>query len=206
MKVVHLLLICLICSTQIVSEDRHRNNSIDDLKKQKSFTTNNCSYKVSSFFRGRQWYVDRNPGGVKIKEADKGNLYYQATLKVTTDLKETNLSSFGLYERDGEILKFIKYFEIRYQYWSSYGSYLGNYTDPRNDFSKKDRIKFNIGAEYLEKPKGKLYLIAHKKELVEEVKVRFNSPPKIFTNRNAQMKKELTVEDFNSEYVYVNKF
>jgi len=37
-------------------------------------------------------------------------------------------------------------FETEYARWSSYGHYLGNYTDKINDFSKVSTVRFKLGA------------------------------------------------------------
>ena len=89
----------------------------------------------------------------------------------------------------------ITLFDVKFYSWSSYGAYLGNYHDSKNDFSKRNTINFTAGAQ-MEKSNNKRIIFTNGEECYACGGGGYQPPVAYYGSQCSQIKKELTVEDF----------
>ena len=138
--------------------------------------------------------------------ADRGNKYISAAMKVTSEDKDPKLPQLALYSICGDTMTWEGNFFIRFTRWRDYGSYLGNYGDNGNDFSKVSSVNFKVGYEVSEDITKKPYAIVLKKvnSLTRHYE-RFDNPPVSYTG-SVDYPYTLHLEDFTkdgSEFVVV---
>jgi hypothetical protein len=74
------------------------------------------------------------------------------------------LPAFYAYSISGDKLVLIDSFKLRFARWEDYATYLGNYNDNSNDFSKTGTIPFKVGIEVSDDVTKEPLLILVKKE------------------------------------------
>ena len=87
--------------------------------------------------------------------------------------------------------------------WEDYSTYLGSYHDSRNDFSKKDTVRFTVGVEVpVAHLKGRrAFLLLQKKSCWERKYKKFRNPPVFYSGTNCDSPAELTIKDLANYYV-----
>lgn len=138
--------------------------------------------------------------------ADRGNKYLSAAMKVTSEDKNPKLPQLALYSISGDTMTWEGSFFIRFTRWRDYGSYLGNYGDNGNDFSKVSTVNFKVGYEVSEDITKKPYAIVIRKvnSLTRQYE-RFDNPPVSYIG-SVNYPSTLHLEDFTgdgSEFVVV---
>ena len=131
--------------------------------------------------------------------ADRGNKYISSSMKVTSQDKDPKLPQLALYSISGDTMKWEGNFIIRFTRWRDYGSYLGNYSDNSNDFSKVSSVNFKVGFEASEDITKKPYAIVLKKEnSLSRHYERFDNPPVSYLG-SVGYPSTLQLEDFTKD-------
>ena len=122
------------------------------------------------------------------------------SMSVTSTNKYPKIPEFAVYRIEGDEMKWEGVFTTEYARWSDYGSYLGNYHDSRNDFSKVSTVKFKLGCEVEESITKQPYAIVVKKQnVLSEEYDRFKNPPQYWTG-SASYPYTLKLESFDVDY------
>ncbi len=102
-------------------------------------------------------------------------------------------------------MKQIGSFNYKFKKWKDYGSYLGNYADYKNDFAHSKTISFTYGLEIKEDDyiKGNTYVILNKKQCFKRTEDNFGRPAVKYESNDCSSKYKLTIEDFESEYIFI---
>lgn len=130
--------------------------------------------------------------------ADRGNKYITATMDVTSTSKNPAIPTLAVYTINGDKLTLDGVFGINFASWSDYGSYLGNYAELKNDFSKVGTVKFKLGCELPERVFSKPYMVVLKKANTQvRYEDRFNNPP-ISYSGDAGYPQTLSIDNFNN--------
>lgn len=131
--------------------------------------------------------------------ADRGNKFLSAAMKITSEDKNPLLPQPALYSISGDAMNWVGNFSVKFTRWKDYGTYLGNYTDNSNDFSKVSSVNFKVGYETSDEITKKPYAIVLKKEnsLVRNYE-RFDNPPVFYTG-SVNYPTTLRLEDFTSD-------
>ena len=92
--------------------------------------------------------------------------------------------------------------------WDDYGSYLGNYADYNNDFSKVNTVKFKIGAQVSNEVVKKPFVLVMKKENVLKRTYDKYSNPEISYTGAATFEYTLSIDAFKDDggYVAIKRF
>lgn len=161
---------------------------------------------LSNISIGRTFVFDAHGDEWYYREADRGNKYVTMAMAITSESKNPNIPQFAIYKINGDKLEFEGTFTTRYARWSDYGSYLGNYHDSRNDFSKVSTVQFKLGCEVSETTtKGSFAIVVMNKNILVEQYERFNNPPQYWAG-SAHYPKILSLESFEKEYTLIKVY
>lgn len=99
----------------------------------------------------KKWVFDSNNYDYHYKEADKGSVFLVTNFTVTSKNKnpELPIPVVAKLNNDGKVV-IVGISDIEFPSWTDYGSYLGNYHDSKNDFAKRNSIKFTAGVQVSE--------------------------------------------------------
>ena len=147
-----------------------------------------------------RFVVDRYDNSYHYRDADRDTKYAVISMTVTAGKGVSNpeMPGTALYWADGGTLKKIAEFAIEFTRWENYATYLGNYSDSRNDFAKVQTIPFTLGAQIDDEEikKKPLYVVATKDGCISRDYERFKQPPVFYRGLCSPLKATLTVKDF----------
>jgi len=150
---------------------------------------------------GNQFAFDRYNDTFHYFDADRDNKYVMASLLLTAGKGITNpdLPGIALYFAEGDQLRKLGNFKMRFASWSDYATYLGNYPDSRNDFAKTATVKFEVGVEVpaSDAAKRPLYVVATKVGCLQRHEARFSQPPVSYVGTCGGLAASLSLEDFS---------
>lgn len=147
-----------------------------------------------------RFVMDRYDGRYHYLDADRDTKYAIVSMTVTAGKGVSNpeLPGAAIYWADGATLKRLGEFAIEFTRWESYATYLGNYSDSRNDFAKVQTIPFTLGVQISDEEvkKRPLYVVATKDGCIGRGYARFNNPPDFYRGVCLPLKSTLTTKDF----------
>jgi len=166
-------------------EERLKALGFKVFKDNYSGSVGNVSFAFSKFRFNRKFYFDYCPDVEEeyCTTSDKNNLYFLATLELSSKDNYASVPNLGLYTIVDGKLKNISYIKHEYESWTSYGAKLGNYSDNSHSFSKVDKIRYKIAGEITK----------------EETK----KPLFFLTKKKGYLGDRLTVEDVKKDYVVI---
>lgn len=151
----------------------------------------------------RNFVFDRYDDRYHYYEPDREHKHIVAKADITaaTGVNNPKLPGIALYWADGENLRKLGDFEFRFYRWESYATYLGNYSDSRNDFAKTAKIPFSIGIEVSDEniKNRPLYIVATSEGCLDRDYNRFSNPPVRYFGVCSDLKQTLTLEDFSEQ-------
>jgi len=156
--------------SQKEEEQRKINEKIKTLgykifKDNTSAKLSNESYNVSGFNFAKTFTFDyvNEVDEYHYRTADKDRIYLLFSLALSTKDNYASVPGFCLYEVKNGILYKTSFIESEYASWSSYGAFIGNYTEDSHDFSKVNTVNYKLGFE-IEKIKSNqpLFIIVNK--------------------------------------------
>lgn len=178
-------------------------------KALKSVTTVDVDYNkivFSGISIGNTFVHDSYDDAYFYNTADRGNVFVTATMSVTSTSKDPKIPTLAVYSIVGNTMKLEETMLIRFARWEDYGTYLGNYHDNGNDFSKTSTVKFKLGTEVSKDVTQKAYAVVLKKDNCMTRKYdRFNNPPVSYSG-SSNYPGILKLDDFtceDSEYAVV---
>ena len=147
-----------------------------------------------------RFVMDRYDDTYHYRDADRDTKYAVMSMSVTAGKGVSNpdLPGAALYWADGATLKKLGDFSVEFTRWESYATYLGNYSDSRNDFAKVQTIPFALGVQITDEEvkKRPLYVVATKEGCIGRRYERFRNPPDYYLGVCTPLKSTLTVKDF----------
>ncbi|HQT50997.1 MULTISPECIES: hypothetical protein [unclassified Acidovorax] len=148
-----------------------------------------------------RFVMDRYDDTYHYRDADRDAKYAVMSMSVTAGKGVSNpeLPGAALYWADGATLKKLGDFSVEFTRWESYATYLGNYSDSRNDFAKVQTIPFALGVQITDEEvkKRPLYVVATKEGCISRRYERFRNPPDYYLGVCTPLKSTLTVKDFS---------
>ncbi len=136
--------------------------------------------------------------------ADRGNKYISSRITITSSDKDPKLPMIWAYSVDGDQLKLIDNFILRFARWEDYGTYLGNYSDNGNDFSKTATIAFKIGLEASDEIlRNPIVILLGKTNCMSRSYERFRNPPISYLSSDCDRLEILTIENIKEKFVVV---
>ena len=195
-----------LIAKQKAEEEKRKALGFKGLKKTKSATIGYNKVSFSYIKVDKSYHFDWYHSGGRMRTADRGNVYVVATMSVTSSSKDPNLPTLAVYSIKGDRMTKVGVMEVRFDTWSDYGCYLGNYHDSDNDFAKTATIKFSLGVEVSEDITSKPYAIVLKKSNgLYRYEDKYNNPPVSYKG-SVSYPHSLSLDDFtreNSDYVVV---
>ncbi len=187
-------------------EERIKSRGFKSLKPISSATIgyNKVSFSATSI--GRRFVHDSYDDGYFYNTADRGNVFITVAMSVTSTSKNPMIPSLAIYSIYGDKMQLENTMQIELASWQNYGTYLGNYNDNGNDFSKTSTVRFKLGAEVSKDVIKKAYAIVLKKDnYAMRHYERFDNPPISYSGINPYPY-NLKISDFtgnDSEYVII---
>lgn len=146
----------------------------------------NFKFRVSNRFM-----YDRYDDTYHYSEAERGDKYITSDITVKSSIKNPMLHGFGVYYLDKDSsLNLIGIMEYRFYRWKDYGTYLGNYSDNKNDFAYTENIRFAIGTPANEDLlKNRLFVLTRETPSFVRGFERFRNPPVFYEFTGSMLKK-----------------
>lgn len=180
-------------------EERIKALGFKALKASTTFKIDYNTVELSSISVGNTFTFDSYDDRYFYRTADRGNKYISAAMKITSQEKDPKLPQLAIYSISGDTMTKVGNFDTEFARWRDYGSYLGNYSDNGNDFSKVSSVRFKIGEEVSEDiVKGPYALIMKKENGLSRNYDRFANPPVSYTGY-VSYPITLRLEDFTKE-------
>lgn len=174
----------------------------------KEVSTVNVFYNkisIGQFSTGTTFTFDAYDDRYFYRTADRGNKYISARITITSTDKDPNLPVFYVYRVSGDKLIYVDNFKLEFARWEDYATYLGNYNDNSNDFSKTATIPFKIGIEVSEEiASSPLVIICRKQNCMIRHYDRFANPPVSYSiGDGCTYDTTLTIDDLKNGYAVV---
>lgn len=186
-------------------EERIKALGFKALKVESSIQVDYNKISIGNFSTAQTFTFDSYDNTYHLYTADRGNKYLSSRISITSTDKDPKLPMFYLYRIKGDKLEYITNFDLRFARWRDYGTYLGNYTDNGNDFSKTATIPFKIGVEVSDEVlKEPLVILLKKENCMTREYDRFGNPPVSYSNSGCETPKTLTIVDINNNYSVIN--
>lgn len=187
-------------------EERIKALGFKAIKQKTTFSIDYNKINLSNISIGKTFVFDAYNDEWYYREADRGNKYVTMAMSVTSTSKSPNIPQFAIYKISGDKMEYEGTFTTKYARWSDYGSYLGNYHDSRNDFSKVSTVNFKLGCEVSESiTKAAFAIVVMNKNVLEEQYERFNNPPQYWSG-SANYPMSLSVSSFEKDYTLIKLF
>lgn len=176
-------------------------------KALKEETTAQIGYNkisVGNFSIAQTFTYDSYDSRYFYNTADRGNKYISSRITITSSDKDPRLPVFWAYSVNGDKLELINNFVLKFARWEDYGTYLGNYSDNGNDFSKTATIAFKIGMETSDDIlKNPIVILLGKTNCMSRSYERFKNPPVSYIDSGCDILKTLTIENVKENFVVV---
>ena len=147
-----------------------------------------------------RFVTDRYDNSYHYRDADRDTKYAVISMTVTAGKGVSNpeMPGAALYWADGATLKKLGDFVIEFTRWESYATYLGNYSDSRNDFAKVQTIPFTLGVQIDNEDvkKRPLYVVATTEGCISRGYERFKNPHDFYRGACSPLRSTLTIKDF----------
>ncbi|MBM6993833.1 MAG: hypothetical protein I3J02_11335 [Prevotella sp.] len=152
---------------------------------------------------GKIYTFDYRSDEWSYRDADRGKKYVTATMLVKSTNLEPKLPQLAVYKISGDKMIYVESFNTEFAHWEDYATYLGNYHDSKNDFSKVSTVKFKIGVEVSESVVSRPFAVICKKQNeLSKSYDRFKNPP-VSYNGHVSYPSTLSAESFQKNYVLV---
>lgn len=191
---------------QRAEEERIKAMGFKSLKPISSATIGYNKVSFSGISIGQRFVHDSYDDSYFYSTADRGNVYVTAAMAVTSTSKDPEIPSLAVYSIDGDKMHLEGTMRIELAHWKDYGTYLGNYHDNGNDFSKTSTVRFKLGAEVSADVVKEAYAIVLKKEnFATRHYARYDNPPISYSGSSPYLY-NLELSDFtgnDSKYVVI---
>ncbi|WP_346998914.1 hypothetical protein [Bacteroides cellulosilyticus] len=160
---------------------------------------------VGVFSTAKTFTFDAYDDRYFYRTADRGNKYISARITITSTDKNPKLPVFYAYRISGDKLICEGSFKLEFARWEDYATYLGNYSDNSNDFSKTSTIPFKIGIEVSDEiATSPLVIICRKQNCMVRNYDRFANPPVSYSiGDGCTYDTTLTLDDLKKGYAAV---
>lgn len=194
---------------KIEEEKRIKALGFKVLKDNMSVSFGDVKASFSGFQTAKTFTFDSYDDNYRYFQADKNQKYISASMSITSSSSNPKLPQCAVYFVNGDVLEYsYTTFITRFARWDDYGSYLGNYADFNNDFSKVNTVRFKIGAEVKDENLKRPFVVVLKKEGVLERKYEQFSTPEISYSGYASFASTLTLADVgeSGQYAVVKRY
>ncbi|MBP5477871.1 MAG: hypothetical protein J6Y15_00725 [Bacteroidaceae bacterium] len=176
------------------------------LKAKTVFTIDYNTITLSSINIGTTFTCDAYGSGYHYIKADRGEKYVMAAMSIKSTVNYPKIPEFKIYTISGDEMEYETSFLTNFARWESYGTYLGNYHDNSNDFSKVSTVRFKIYADISDEIARRPFAIVCEKEnTLSRKEDRYSNPP-VSYGGGSLGKVRLKIKDFEKDYILVKLF
>lgn len=187
-------------------EDRIKALGFKAIAEQNSIKIDYNTIALSGFSVGKNFIHDSYGDRYFYNDADRGCKFVSLTMAVKSESHDPDLPQLAIYLINGDKMLFEGSFRTEFARWEDYATYLGNYHDSQNDFSKVNTVKFKLGLQVSDEKLAKPYaIVLMKKNVLTRKYERFENPPISYVG-DANYPSTLSINDFNSKYVIVKRY
>lgn len=183
-------------------EERKRLLGFKILKE--SFTTKigEVLLNFSSFNSSSTFSFDSYEDMYTYRTAERGNIYINTRVSISSDSKDPNLPPIILYKAEKGSLLNIGMMRYEFVWWESFSAYLGNSAAHSNDFSHTRTIPFNTGLEMelTDFNNHAIFIVVKNKNCYSRNYNTYGRPPIRYEENSCDVKSSLKVEDFDLDY------
>lgn len=201
--------ISIIRQAKIEEENRRKALGFKALKDNPVASFDDIKASFSGFRIANTFTFDNYGSEYRYLQADKNCKYVSASMNITSTDSNPKLPQCAIYFVEGDVLSY-RYdsFSTHFARWDDYGSYLGNYADYNNDFSKVNTVRFKIGVELKDEDLKQPFVIVMKKEGVLERTYNSFARPEISYSGLASFASAITLSDVSEsgDYVIIKKY
>ncbi|MBP6647211.1 MAG: hypothetical protein KA207_15225 [Burkholderiaceae bacterium] len=152
----------------------------------------------------KKFVFDKYNDSYHYIDADRDSKFVVSNVTFTAPKGTTDpeLPGFGLYWASGKELRRIGVFNIKFQRWEDYATYLGNYHDSKNDFAKTSTVAFVLGMQASDESLANrpLYLVATTSGCTKRNFERFKTPPVFYDGACTDLTDILRLDSVSSEW------
>lgn len=170
------------------------------------------SIRAFGFNFTNEFTFDRYDDNYHYRQAERGSKFLSFDVSIMSESKHPNLPLFYVYVFDSDRLiriSGLKGMTYEFHRWDDYGSYLGNYADYGNDFSRTRTIRFDLGEQLVEdKYKGKeIYIVMSKKEYAYRKSTRIGNPEIQYSPYSVEtdIPEILDLDEFEKNFLLVQR-
>lgn len=147
-----------------------------------SVAVSNLNWKAS------RWIMDRYGSEWHYLQPTKGSQFVTFDFSITTNSKDPRLPAFYVAQMKDGFPAYFSVMQVEFYKWTDYGSYLGNYTDYGNDFSRSTTVRFTAGREIpVSLAKEALFVVATNTPCMKRQYDRFGNPPTSYSTFDCPM-------------------
>jgi len=211
-----LISVFLINSINITSQGQEQVDSnklkktlgFKDLKENTSIRVGEVTISFNRVFTGPEWNYDNYHLESMYMKAERGNIYVNAKITITSDSKDPNLPPISVYKLEGSNLNLLGTMGYAFKRWQDYDRYLGNYADHDNDFAYSKSIPFSCGLSIPQTDidYNVVFVVVKKANCFERKQASLSNPPVYYSGLKCVDKSSLTIEDFDEDYILVKVF
>lgn len=175
-------------------------NGFNNIKTFSTIKTDNTKLEVKKAIKAKKWISDWHGNEYLYEDADKNSDFITIDFNITSNNKDPQLPALyvGEVSQNGT-LENIKLFNVAFYGWSDYGSFLGNYHDSKNDFAKKDTVRFSAGVQ-MEKGNKQKIIFTNKNECYSRIN-RDLPPAATYSGYSCpEIKSPLKIDDFVDKF------
>lgn len=173
-----------------------------------TFSFGGITFNITSSEAASKWIFDRYDNSYMYTNAERGRTYLVVNLKVSSENKNPYLPPLGVYVlRDTALIR-IGEMDYKFSRWSSYGTYLGNNHDFKNDFAYTKTISFTAGYEITNAllNNNTVYIVAINSPCFARTNKEFERPTVAYEGRNCTTPESLTINAINENFVFIKMF
>ncbi|MEI7597347.1 MAG: hypothetical protein WCK02_16480 [Bacteroidota bacterium] len=193
---------------KILAEERKKTLGFKAIPESSLVKIGGVNIKFNSVNTGSQWVFDNYGSEWKYRSAERGEIYVLSKVSISADSKNPSLPPISIYKMLNGSLTLIGTMGYEFSRWKDYGTYLGNNADFGNDFAHTKTISFSCGLSISKTDidDEAVFVVVKKTNCFYRSEDRFGSPPVSYSEGECGIKSNLTIDDFDKDYVLVKVF
>ncbi len=191
-----------------INEERKKTLGFKMLKESNVAVVDDVTLNFSTVTTGNRWVFDSYDDEYRYRSSERGDIFVLSKVSISSGSKDPKLPPITIFKASGGKLIWIGTLGYEFSRWEDYGSYLGNDADFGNDFAHTKTIPFSCGLSISvnvmnESP---VFVVVKKTHCFYRFIDQLGNPPVKYIAGDCKIKNELTIDDFDSEYILVKIF
>jgi hypothetical protein len=178
------------------------------MKPTKLVKAGTLQLKFSSVSINKQWTFDNYGDQWFYRDAERGDKFIIVKVSISSDEKDPSLLPISLYKFQYGHLKLLTTLDYKFVRWDDYGSYLGNYSDYKNDFAHTKIIPFTCAETINEEElkSSSIYVVVNTDHCFTRNVERFDNPPVTYSSSGCNVPETLSASDIGKENFIIKAY